>query len=92
MSWSLFNLVISEEISVQLKRIADALERIAPEPGEPVDLTPEDAVSYVDEEKMAKLEIAEEMGELERIAKAMEEEAEKDKGDRVMQSDYDGSD
>lgn len=88
MSWSLFNLVVSEEVHVQLKRIADALERIAPEPEAPVELAPEDAVTYFDEEKAAKQEIADEMGELERVARAMVEEAEKDKGEGVFGEGY----
>lgn len=64
----------------QLERIAAALERIAPLPEEPVELKPEDAVSYVDEEKIAKAELAEEMGEIDRYMRAQEELAERDDG------------
>lgn len=50
-----------------LTRIADALDRIAPAPeSEPVPLKPEDAVSYVDEQRMAEREQAEQMNELAR--------------------------
>jgi hypothetical protein len=46
-----------------LMRIADALDRIAPPP-EPAaaDLKPEEAVTYVDEEALAKQEAIDEMG------------------------------
>lgn len=59
-----------------LIRIADALERIAPLPEEPVALSPEDAVSYVDEEKIAERELAEEVGALEEWLREHPEQAE----------------
>jgi hypothetical protein len=43
-----------------LRRMAEALERIAPLPEEPIALTPDEEVSYVDEEKMAQRDLAEE--------------------------------
>jgi hypothetical protein len=67
----------------ELRRIADALERIAPEPGEAVTLTPEEQVSYVDEEKIAQQELAEEMGEAERWLREHPEQ-EEDRGEGVF--------
>jgi len=49
--------------STMLRRIAEALERIAPLPDDlPAELKPEDAVSYVDEQKLAEQELAREAG------------------------------
>ena len=67
----------------ELKRIADALERIAPEPDAPVALTPEEQVSYVDEEKIAQQELADEMGEADRWLREHPEQ-EEDKGEGVF--------
>lgn len=62
----------------QTKRIADALDRIAPPAGDPDPIKPEEAVDYVDEERMAKREMAEEMNELERWLREHPEEEEAD--------------
>lgn len=65
-----------------LRRIAEALERIAPLPEEPVALTPDEEVSYVDEEKMAQRDLAEEAHMIEQWLaehpEAQEEEVEPD--------------
>lgn len=52
-------------VGTQLRRIADALEQLLPAPSEPEALTPEEAVSYVDDEKIAQQELAEEAGLME---------------------------
>ena len=52
------------ELKPILERIASALERIAPPAEESVpDLKPEDAVLYVDEEKLERAQVIEELGE-----------------------------
>jgi hypothetical protein len=50
-----------------LIRIADALDRIAPAiEEEPADIRPDDAVTYVDEQKMARQDEIDQAGELAR--------------------------
>ena len=44
-------------VGQQLRRIADALEAMAPPAQEPVELKPDEAVTYVDEEKIAQDEL-----------------------------------
>lgn len=62
MSWFTIKLNVAPLLP-ELRRIASALERIAPEPDAPSpDLKPEDAVAYVDEERMQRMEAIEEMG------------------------------
>lgn len=60
----------------QLARIADALERIAPEPESPVQLKPDEQVTYVDEEHDALREQREEASALARHLEEHPEEAE----------------
>ena len=72
MSLFTFNVEL-KYVGQQLRRIADALEQLAPPVPEPVELTPDQAVSYVDEEKIARQEMAEELGEVERFLAAQAE-------------------
>jgi len=58
-----FNIEL-KSVSKHLRRIADALEQLIPPPQEAESLTPEEQVSYVDEDKIAELEFAEEAGVL----------------------------
>lgn len=72
---------IIDRRTLALERIATALERIAPAIEQvPDELKAEDAITYVDEEALARQEIAEQMGELARWereqAEAQEAEAE----------------
>ncbi len=68
--------------STMLRRIAEALERIAPLPEDaPAELKPEDAVSYVDEEKQAQRELAEEAGAMQAYMAAHPEEFPEDSED-----------
>lgn len=55
-------------VRTELRRIADALERMAPMPdATPVEaIPPEEAVTYVNEEEMTKQELREQMSVLER--------------------------
>lgn len=55
-------------VRAELRRIADALERMAPMPdATPVEaIPPEEAVTYVNEEEMTKQELREQMSVLER--------------------------
>lgn len=68
MSWLTIKLDV-RPLEPLLLRIAEALERIAPEVEPvPLDLKPEDAVQYVDEEKMERAEAIREIGsEAERL-------------------------
>lgn len=77
---SLFTFITNtDKLLPVLERIASALERIAPLPEEPVELKPEEAVSYVDEERIAQMELAEEMHKLQEWLDAHpEEQAEAD--------------
>ncbi len=70
-------------VGQQLRRCADALERIAPLPEDaPAELKPEDAVSYVDEQKLAEQEMAREAGAWrEYMAAHPEEFEENEEGD-----------
>lgn len=62
MSW--FSLKTDTDVILPaLERIAAALERIAPEESEVVEIKPEDAVTYFDEEKLAEKEEADALGE-----------------------------
>src|SRR5947208_6322023 len=63
-----------------LRRIAEALERIAPIADAPVELKPEDAVTYADDVRMAQREQAEEAGQLERWMTEHAEELEQAEG------------
>jgi len=72
MSLFTFNIEL-KYVGKQLRRIADALEQLVPPPLEPVALTPDEAVSYVDEDKIARQEMAEELGEVERFLAAQAE-------------------
>ena len=62
MSW--FVRLDERGITRELRRIADALERIAPEPEQPEELSPTDAVSYTDENIMAERDLAERLGKV----------------------------
>ena len=55
-------------VRTELRRIADALERMAPVPNAtpPDTIPPEEAVTYVDEEEMTRQELREQMSVLER--------------------------
>ena len=57
-----------------LDRIATALERIAPEPEPPVDLKPEEAVTYVDEQADALREMREDGDRLQKYLRDHPEE------------------
>ena len=60
---SLFTFITkTDDLIPYLSRIAAALERIAPEPAEAEVLTPAEAVTYVDEEALAKQEAIDELG------------------------------
>ena len=72
MSLFTFNVEL-KYVGQQLRRIADALEQLTPPIPESVELKPDEAVSYVDEEKIAKQEMAEELGEVERFLAAQAE-------------------
>ena len=62
MSWFTIKIDVSPLVP-ELKLIRQALERIAPEPDADVPLLkPEDAVDYVNEEKMDRHEAIEEIG------------------------------
>ena len=62
MSWFTIKIDVSPLVP-ELKLIRQALERIAPEPDADVPLLkPEDAVAYVDEDRMQRAEEIEEMG------------------------------
>ena len=75
MSWSLFTFNVDlKYVGTQLRRIAEALESLIPPPGETVDLKPEEAVTYVDEERDAQREMAEEAHRLNEWLAAQEED------------------
>lgn len=60
---SLFTFITkTDDLIPYLSRIAAALERIAPEPAVAEAITPEEAVTYVDEEALAKQEAIDELG------------------------------
>lgn len=65
----------------ELARIADALERIAPLPETPVELKPEEAVSYVDEDAIALREAAEEVDRMHAYVQEHPEEFEEGVGE-----------
>ncbi len=80
----------------ELRRIADALDRIAPLPTEAVELKPEEAVTYADDLRMAQREQAEEAGQLEQWLAEHAEELEQaegfGEGDIHARPDKDASD
>ncbi len=75
MAWFTINADL-KYVGTQLRRIADALEQLIEPPAEPEALTPEEAVSYVDDEKIAQQELAEEAGLLELWLKEHPEQVE----------------
>lgn len=88
MSFITFNVEL-KYVGTQLRRIADALDQLIEPPAEAEALTPEDAVSYVDDEKIAQQELAEEaglMGQWMRDHPEQVDEAEPDGGLGVFHS------
>ena len=78
MSWLTFNTDTKALIPL-LERIASALERIAPEESEAVEIKPEEAVTYLDEEKLAEKEEADALSEdAKRLRQWLDEHPEED--------------
>lgn len=64
-----------------LRRIAEALEAMNPPPAEPMDIKPEEAVTYVDEEAMAERELREELNAVERAYREQREREQEEQAD-----------
>ena len=67
-------------VGKQLRRIADALEVLVPPPQEATEITPDEAVTYVDEEAMAERELRE---EVDAVAKAYREQREREEAEEA---------
>ena len=85
MSWSLITLNVDLKTATgYLRRIAEALEQIAPPPSEAVELKPDEAITYYDEQRAAERDEAE---RLHRLAEYIEAHPELQEDEGVGEGD-----